>query len=68
MLDKYYSVKDVSELFNVEEQIVMQWILDDKLTAVNLGGNIVRIGENELLNFFYVSHYWRTWSNEHLDV
>lgn len=68
MLDKYYSVKDVSELFNVEEQIVMQWILDDKLTAVNLGGNMLRVGENELLNFYYISHDWRTWSNESMDL
>ncbi len=48
---KYYSVEEVSELYNLKAGTVRKWIREGKLKALKLGGHIYRIAETDLQEF-----------------
>lgn len=57
MIDKrHYTVKEITEMFNVDEKTVRKWINEGKLMAVHLAGTTVRIPESELHQFYIRSH------------
>jgi len=46
---KLYTIKQVSEMFQVSEQSVRRWIKNGKLKAIKIG--YIRISEEELNSF-----------------
>ncbi|MED2257153.1 helix-turn-helix domain-containing protein [Brevibacillus parabrevis] len=59
--DKHYSVNQVAEKLNVQPQLVYKWIHQGKLSAVKLGGSVIRISEKELISFYIQSHSFGAW-------
>ncbi|GJM77510.1 hypothetical protein HMSSN139_00060 [Paenibacillus sp. HMSSN-139] len=50
--NKHYTVKEITEMFNVDEKTVRRWINEGKLFAVHLAGTTVRVPKSELQHFY----------------
>lgn len=50
MEEKYYTVKEIADLFHVSRQAIYDWIDEGKLRAVRLGER-VRVPESALKEF-----------------
>jgi excisionase family DNA binding protein len=50
--DRHYSVQEVSEMLNVDRQVIYSWIRRKKLRAVKLAGSIIRVPHKELEKFY----------------
>lgn len=49
---KHYTVKEITEMFSVDEKTVRKWIREEKLIAFHLAGTTVRVAESELQHFY----------------
>ena len=39
-MDKYYSIKDMTEIFNVSRQTVSRWIKDKKIESIRINRKV----------------------------
>lgn len=61
--DRHYTVKEVANKLNVQEQTIRKWIKDGRLPAVKLNGTTIRIPEDDFHNFYLKnkSGGWSRW-------
>lgn len=51
MQEKYYTMKEVAEMFKVTEMTVRNWIYDQKILKAYKIGRVVRITESDIEKF-----------------
>lgn len=58
-MEKYYTVKEIATMFNVNIMTVYNWIRTNKLESIKIGGN-VRVKQNQLDTFINI----KKWSDK----
>ncbi len=51
MVEKYYTIKEVAEIYKVTEMTVRNWIYEQKILKAYKMGDVVRIAESDLKTF-----------------
>jgi excisionase family DNA binding protein len=58
-MEKYFTVKEIAEMFDINPQTVYNWIRTNKLESIKVGGN-VRIKQEQLDTFITI----KKWSDK----